>query len=98
MATITININSDDKLSLAASNESAEVNTAEHSSDGGAPHFDSGSTTTASSSGQLDIGGPPQWLSEALSKDGKDRENVSASDSLQQMEDGDAGASKVTLN
>ena len=43
-----------------------------YGSDGGAPKFGAGgSSAEVSGSDTTDIGGPPQWLTEALSKEGR---------------------------
>lgn len=79
MATITVQINSDDQVNVSeTAKPSGAVASAENAIDGGAPKIEGDTSSAAPSGGdQLDIGGPPQWLTDVLSKENKEEGNTS---------------------
>lgn len=86
MGTITLHINSDDTVKVSQSPEMSGVVASAstvNAIDGGAPKLEGNTpaSATSSSADQLDIGGPPQWLIDALSKDKQGGDTPSSGDS-----------------
>jgi hypothetical protein len=90
MSTITINIGNDDAVKSFA--DVASPSSSHESADGGAPQF---SDLETSSTSQLDIGGPPSWLADAIGGKIKSGANEVANATA----DGDdGGAAKVKFS
>ena len=90
MSTITINIDKDAAVKPSA--EVASLSSSHESADGGSPTF---SDSETSSTSQLDIGGPPSWLAEAIGGNKKSGETEVAN-ATTDSEDG--GGAKVELS
>ena len=91
MSTITINISNDADLKPSAEVASSSF----ESADGGAPKFSDAETSSAS---QLDIGGPPSWLADAIGGNKKSDENHAATAPEASIDGEDGGAAKVEIN
>jgi hypothetical protein len=91
MSTITINISKDADLKSSAD----VASTSYESTDGGSPNFGDAETSSTS---QLDIGGPPAWLADAIGghKKSGDKKEADAPGATSNGEDG--GAAKVELH